>query len=97
MNSNNGHKSDLSVHTFVDASSIAYGAVVYIKTSDDKNISVSMVAAKGRVTPLQSLSTLRLELLGALTGLRLTQVVCKALGILIESSTFWSDSMNVLF
>ena len=60
MNSNNGHKSDLSVHTFVDASSIAYGAVVYIKTSDDKNISVSIVAAKGRVAPLQSLSTPRL-------------------------------------
>jgi len=57
------------LHTFVDASQHAYGAVVYMREEyEDQTVSVRLVAAKTRIAPLQSISILRLELLGAIVG-----------------------------
>ncbi|XP_052806575.1 uncharacterized protein LOC128235822 [Mya arenaria] len=91
-----------AIHTFVDASSQAFGAVVYAVSPADNikdcaESSVRLIAAKSRVAPLKTLSIPRLELLAATLGLKLTQTVCAALGIELESTVFWSDSMNVLY
>ncbi|XP_052778542.1 uncharacterized protein LOC128215986 [Mya arenaria] len=91
-----------AIHTFVDASSQAFGAVVYAVSPADNikdcaESSVRLIAAKSRVAPLKTLSIPRLELLAATLGLKLTQTVCAALGIELESKVFWSDSMNVLY
>ncbi|XP_070532963.1 uncharacterized protein [Ptychodera flava] len=56
-----------------------------------------MVAAKSRVAPLTSTSIPRLELMGAIVGLRLTETISEVLGIMLNQVVFWSDSMNVLW
>ena len=58
--------------------------------------SVSLVAAKTKVAPIQSVSIPRLELMGACLGSKLTQSVAQVLSIPIQDVVFWSDSANVL-
>ena len=68
------------IHTFVDASSLAYGTVVYARNVDnDTSKGATIVAAKSKVAPVASVSIPRLELIAAIQGLRLTKTVCKAL------------------
>ena len=87
-----------TLHTFVDASMEAYGAVVYARyTYEDGSVSTRLVAGKSKVAPLQSTSIPRLELLGAVLGLQLTLAVCKTLEMDMSDVTFWCDSMNVLW
>ncbi len=76
----------------------AYGAVVYARyTYQDGSISSNIVAAKTRVAPSISTSIPRLELDGAIIGIRLAITVSKALEMSMAQSIFWSDSMNVLW
>jgi hypothetical protein len=86
---------DTELHIFVDASSEAFGSVVYNKNSSLQKPKI--VAAKGRVAPLKSLSIPRMELLAAVLGLTLTLAICSSLKMNIHQCTFWSDSMNVLY
>ena len=88
----------MSLHTFVDASESAYGAVVYARcTYADGSFSSKIVAAKTRVAPNTATSIPRLELMGAVIGVRLASRVAKVLEIPMSSSIFWSDSLNVLW
>ena len=67
-----------TLHTFVDASQDAYGAVVYLTvTYESGSLSSRLVAAKTRVAPLVATSILRLELMAAILGLRLTESVSR--------------------
>ena len=62
-----------SLQTFMDASQDAYGAVVYRKTVYESGLSSSVLAAaKTRVAPLSAMSVPRLQLMGAVLGLKLT-------------------------
>ena len=89
---------DWCLHTFVDASQEAYGAAVYMKVEyQDGFSSVCLVASKTKVAPLQSISTARLELMGAVLGNRLAKSVANALSMETKSITFWTDSANVLW
>ena len=86
------------VHTYLDASEKAYSAVVYTRNEyADGTISVRLVAAKTRLAPLKAISIPRLELMGAVIGLRLSKQVCKALEFPQQGVTFWIDSMTVGF
>ncbi|XP_070560349.1 uncharacterized protein [Ptychodera flava] len=88
----------VNLHTFVDASQDAYGAVTYARSTYATNlVSCRMVAAKSRVAPLTSTSISRLELMGAIVGLRLKETISEVLGIMLNQVVFWSDSMNVLW
>lgn len=59
----------ISIHVFVDASEMAYGAVVYLRTEyKDGKVSTSFVISKAL---LQSTSIPRLELMGAVLGKRI--------------------------
>ena len=61
---------DVSLHTFVDASKRAYAAITYFRHEhEDGGTTVSLVAAKARVTPTKSVSIPRLELMAAVLGL----------------------------
>ena len=87
---------ELSIHTFSDASENAYTAVVYARhVYEGGNITARMIMSKSRLAPLKAVSIPRLELLGALVGLRLTRQVCSALKIPTNGVTYWVDSMNV--
>ena len=96
---NKGMNADsMSLHTFVDASESAYGAVVYARcTYEDSTVSTNIVAAKTRVSPNIATSIPRLELMGAIVGVRLASRIAEVLGIKLTETTFWCDSVNVLW
>ncbi|KAK3736479.1 hypothetical protein QZH41_005829 [Actinostola sp. cb2023] len=88
----------MSLHTFTDASADAYGAVVYSRCEyKSGNIAIRIVASKSRVAPLKATSIPRLELMGAVLGLRLSLSISKVYKIDTRDLKFWSDSMNVLW
>ena len=94
----NSHVETVTLHTFTDASGDAYGAVTYVRYQyKDGTVSTSLVASKTRVAPLSATSIPRLELMGAVLGLRLALSVAKVLKIDQSLLSFWSDSMNVLW
>ena len=85
------------LHGFSDASTLAYGACVYIKSvSKAGNIKISFVTSKSHLVPLKKkLSTPSLELLGNFVLAKLINVVYNALleEVIIRSCYCWSDSM----
>ena len=71
---------EFSIHTFSDASKSANTVAVYVRHMyESGDITVWLIASKSRLTPSKAVSILRLELLGALIGTRLTMQVCTAL------------------
>ena len=59
----------LSLHTLVDSSESAFGAVVYARVSyQDGSISTNIIAAKTKVPPSIATSIPRLLLMGAVVG-----------------------------
>ena len=89
---------DVTIHTFSDASEKAYAAASYVRHEyEDGTVSTRLVAAKSRLALLKAMSIPRLELMGALTGLRLTLKICAALEIPRNKAIFWVDSVNVGF
>ena len=59
-----------NIHTFVDASEVAYGATSYLRQQYiSGEVSVSFIAAKSCVAPLKVIRVPRLELKGAVFGL----------------------------
>ena len=82
------------LHVFADASTKAYGAVVYIRQGNH----TSFVIAKTRVAPIKQLTLPKLELLAALVATRLAKFVITSFnghhdGMLVY---LWSDSQIVL-
>ena len=61
----------------------------------DSAISTNIVAAKTRVAPSIATSIPRLELMGAVIGVRLTTRISKVLEIPVSRAIFWSG-MNIL-
>ena len=56
---------DRQLHGFCDASTAAYGGVIYIRTLHaDTSVSIALITAKTRVAPLSGLTIPRLELCG---------------------------------
>jgi hypothetical protein len=87
----------VTLHSFSDASEKAYAAVVYARHEfEDKSVTTQLIASNTRLSPLKARSIPRLELMGALIGVRLTKKVYTALEIPVKDATFWVDSMNVL-
>ena len=88
---------ETALHVFCDASQNAYGACAYLRRAfTDDTVECSIIAGKGRVAPLKSQSICRLELMGALVAVRLTQTLVEEMVTKIEKITFWSDSTTVL-
>ena len=86
-----------SLHVFCDASERLYGAVAYLRSvSTDGQVHLGFVLAKSRVAPKRLTSMPRLELMAALLGAQLAQVVGKALDVDLAYTVLWSDSTTVL-
>ncbi|XP_031781161.1 uncharacterized protein LOC103316074 [Nasonia vitripennis] len=85
------------LHGFSDASSRAYAAAVYLRVDKgDGTFSVSLLAAKTKVSPVKTVSIPNLELCGAALLVKLLCHVRK-LDFLSATPVFaWSDSQIVL-
>ncbi|KAL1448550.1 hypothetical protein WDU94_005484 [Cyamophila willieti] len=82
---------------FADASSAAYGAVVYLRINDQNNVQTHLLRAKTKVAPLKVQTINRLELCAAV----LLAKVIKSLNFLsnkvrINNIYLFSDSVTVL-
>ena len=89
---------NVSLHTFVDASEDAFGAVAYVRYSyQDGTISTNIVAAKTRVARTTATSNPRLELMGGVIGVRLSTRIARVLELQMSRAVFWPDSQNVLW
>lgn len=80
---------EVELHGFCDASGVAYGACVYIKTPS------AVLCAKSRVAPIQVITIPKLELKGALLLAELITKLKDAL--VIDAQIFcWCDSTVAL-
>ena len=87
----------VQLHVFSDASEEAYGAVAYMRyVYIDHTATTTIVAAKSRVAPLTAISIPRMELMGAVTGLRLASSVANVSQMSEKQVKFWCDNMNTL-
>lgn len=87
----------IAAHCFTDASQDAYGACIYLKSTNSLGeVKCNLLCAKTKVSPLKSETIPRLELLGALLGAKLYSKVLHSLKIKISCTVFWTDSTIVL-
>ena len=83
------------IHTFCDASAIAFCAVIYLKTTyEDGHVHISFVGAKTKVAPMKLPTMARLELEAAQLGALLTKSYNKILKV--KNFRMWTDNRNVL-
>ncbi|XP_075162954.1 uncharacterized protein LOC142235578 [Haematobia irritans] len=89
--------SSAELHTFCDASKVAFAAAVYLRVvTVDGSIHVCLVQSKTKVAPLKVQTIPKLELCAAVLGAKLLSKVKSCIGLNIENVNFWSDSTTVL-
>lgn len=92
-----GQITSAQLHNFCDASEVGYGAVSYLRLTNDKGeVCVSFVFGKAKVAPLKCTTIPRMELAAAVLAVRLDRMLRTELEYKLTDSTFWSDSMTVL-
>lgn len=86
------------LHGFCDSSEKGYAAVVYLRSSAETNIRVSLVCAKSKIAPLKRISIPRLELCAALLLSELLAMILSLYSekVNIEQIFAWSDSTVTL-
>ena len=84
-----------NIFVFADASTKAYGAIVYLNSGDH----ISFAMSKNRVAPTKPITLPRLELMAAVTATRLTDFVCSSIPHDRQRVrvNFWTDSQIVLY
>ncbi|XP_061709219.1 uncharacterized protein LOC133519245 [Cydia pomonella] len=87
----------IEMHVFCDASSVAYAACIYLKSTNEKGVvMVRLLCAKAKVTPVQATTIPRLELCACLLGAQLASAVSKTLRCQIAQKFYWTDSSIVI-
>ncbi|XP_063911125.1 uncharacterized protein LOC135128161 [Zophobas morio] len=87
----------IQIHGFSDASTKAYGAAVYIRTTDISNShTVKLLCSKTRVAPIKQITLPRLELCAATLLAKLMSKVKNAMKINFDDCYLWSDSTIAL-
>ena len=81
------------LHIFCDASESAFSAVSYIRVQTGNEIKCNLIRAKSRLAPLKKLTLPRLELQGAVLGVRLKTFITQEIDTGFDSILFWTDSM----
>jgi hypothetical protein len=86
------------MHAFSDASNGAYGAIIYLREFfRSGKPKVKFIMSKAKVAPNKGKWNIhRLELMAAIVSVRLAQTVKEAIGVPIDSTTFWADNSSVI-
>lgn len=85
------------IHNFADASQFAYGAVSYLRlTNEDNQIHCSFLMGKSRLAHIRPMTVPRLELSAAVLAVNIDKMLKQELEMNLETSTFWTDSTSVL-
>ncbi|XP_052749322.1 uncharacterized protein LOC128200300 [Galleria mellonella] len=87
--------SNNTIHVFSDASQYAYSGCVFLRSEHDNMVTVQLVLAKSRVTPLKPVTMPRLELIAALLATRLATEAKFSLQLNCKEY-YWTDSSIVL-
>lgn len=88
---------NLQLHCFSDASEAAYGACIYVRSTDnDGRHQVKLLCAKSRVAPIKVITLPRLELCAAVVSSKLFSVVKRNMNVSPSKVFFWCDSRIVL-
>ncbi|GBM13379.1 hypothetical protein AVEN_45203-1, partial [Araneus ventricosus] len=91
------NESSLTLHTFCDASTLAYATCVFLRAEKEGKVTCQLIQARSRIAPLKGISIPRMELLACNIGARLANSVKKDLNLVDIESFFWSDSMDALY
>ncbi|XP_071652694.1 uncharacterized protein [Temnothorax longispinosus] len=87
----------IELHGFCDASQNAYGACIYLRTTNQRRVhTTKLLCAKSRVAPLKAVSLPRLELSATQLLAQLTDKVVPILELKIDAVYLWTDSQIVL-
>ncbi|XP_055910400.1 uncharacterized protein LOC129944760 [Eupeodes corollae] len=88
---------NVQIHGFSDASSVAYGAVIYVRIENsDGTGTCKLLMSKSRVAPLKTITIPRLELAAAELLARLLVEAKTSMEYLNTPYFLWSDSTVVL-
>lgn len=88
----------VELHAFSDGSMKAYSACVFARSiASNGDVTVRLILAKGKVTPLkQKLTIPKIELCGALLATQLANKIVESMRIQFDSLFYWCDSTIVL-
>ncbi|GFU44951.1 uncharacterized protein TNCV_4234761 [Trichonephila clavipes] len=84
------------VHGFADASTAAYGAVLYAQSISEEDVSTRLLCSKSRVAPVKPITIPRLELCACVLLSQLLEKVSHSLTLPIQQIMLWTDSNIVL-
>ena len=87
----------IELHTFGDASEVAYASVTYLKSMDeDGHVYVTLLYSKTKVAPIKLVSLPRLELLASVLAAKSASYVIDSLKTPDLKIFMWTDSTIVL-
>ena len=87
----------VELHSFADASQVAYGAVCYLRLVDvNDRMHCAFLVGRSRLAHVRPMTVPGLELCAAVLAVQLKQSIKAELDIPVTKSTFWSDSTCVL-
>ncbi|GFT32667.1 integrase catalytic domain-containing protein [Nephila pilipes] len=90
-------ESNLSIHTFVDASKTAYAACIFLRSESSRgSVTVQLLQARSRIAPMKTITIPRLELMTVVIGAWLFSSLKQALKLPYIRTYFWTDSSTVL-
>lgn len=86
----------VEIHGFADASERAYAAVVYLRSTNNGEVHMSLVMAKTKVSPLRKVSLPRLELCAGALLARIVAHTRSTLELTTSAAHLWTDSTVAL-
>ncbi|GFY79413.1 integrase catalytic domain-containing protein [Trichonephila inaurata madagascariensis] len=87
-------KGRIIIHGFADASTAAYGAVLYAQSISEEDVSTRLLCSKSRIAPVKPITIPRLELCAIVTAP--LEKVLHSLTLPIQQIMLWTDSNIVL-